>query len=475
MTERGRATSAACVVALVAAVMGAAPARGDLTTFGYGNARSGVSPGGVGISVASARRLRVAWRASVGGAINGQPLSVDAVRVGDRFRNLVIVGTEEGEVVALDADTGAVLWRRRLGYRMITPDCEASPNSVFGITGTLVADHRAGRVYAVDVNGRAWALELGSGRVALGWPVQVHPPDGGFVWGALALSRGWLYAPVASLCDSGHYYGGITAVDVARPGRTRRWLTTSGTDAYGGGIWGWGGVSIDDRTGDVYAATGNSLGTNREDDGHAESVVQLSERLVLEQANDPLHPPFAVGDRDFGTTPVLLQVHGCPAQLVAINKDGELFLYDRNHISAGPRQRIAVAADSPNSIPLYGLPAFDTATRTLVLVSPTAPPGSRLRAGVQAFKLTRDCRLAMHWQQRFDAPDAGSAPTIAGGVVYIGSGRNGRLRAFRLDDGLPLWSQRLSLQAIFAAPSVDHGTVFVSDWSGHVSALKTRR
>jgi hypothetical protein len=93
----------------------------------------------------------------------------------------------------------------------------------------------------------------------------------------------------------------------------------------------------------------------------------------VEEANKPLKPPYAISDRDFGTTPVLVHASGCPAQLVAINKDGELFMYDRNRISRGPQQRIRVAGDSPNSIPLYGMPAFDTATRTLILVSPSAP------------------------------------------------------------------------------------------------------
>jgi hypothetical protein len=65
-----------------------------------------------------------------------------------------------------------------------------------------------------------------------------------------------------------------------------------------------------------------------------------------------------------------------------------------------------------------GMPAFDPATRRLVLVSPTAPPGSSLIAGVQSFVLSRHCRFVQSWQQVFDPPDAGSAPTIAGGVVY---------------------------------------------------------
>jgi hypothetical protein len=169
--------------------------------------------------------------------------------------------------------------------------------------------------------------------------VRVHPEGADFVWGALTLSRGWLYVPVASLCDVGHYNGGVTEISLSRPSRVRHWFTTGGTHAYAGGIWGWAGLSVDPHSGDLYAASGNSIGTASEAAGAAEAVIALSPRLSLLQENHPLHPPYEIGDRDSGTTPVLIHRAGCPAQLVAINKDGELFVYNRAHSSAGPVQR----------------------------------------------------------------------------------------------------------------------------------------
>ncbi len=453
----------------------AAPAAADIFTYGYSNARTGSDPAPAGISPAMAPRLRIGWRTRLSGAIDGQPLVLDRVRVWHRRRDLVLVATGHGEVAALDADSGRLIWRRWIGKRKILPNCEASPDSYFGVTATLVADRAAGRVYAVDVSGLAWAFDLTNGKVLPGWPARVHPAGPDFVWGALTLSRGWLYVPVASLCDVGHYDGGVTALSLGHPQRVRRWLSTGGTAAYAGGIWGWAGLSVDPRNGEVFGATGNSIGTPNEATGHAESVVALGPKLVLRQANDPLQPPFAIGDRDFGTTPVLIHAGGCPAQLVAINKDGELFLYDESSIDAGPRQRLRVAAESPTAIPLIGVPAFDPATRTLVLVSPTTPPDSSLRAGVQAFHLTAACTFTTDWQQKFDYPDAGGDATIAGGVVYIGSGRDGWLRSYALSNGRPLYSKHLSHSAIFAAPSVDDGTLLIGGWSGYLWALRPHK
>ncbi len=469
-----RSFSLACfVLALAAGMPGLAS--GQLTTFGYGNARLGSAPaGGAAISPGSATRLRTAWRAQLPGAILGQPLVVRGVHVGRSVRDLVLVGTGHGVVAALDASSGALVWRHQVGTRKIIPDCEASPDGRFGVTGTMVVDPASGTVYAADARGMAWALSLATGRPLPGWPVRFSSLRDNFEWSALTLSSGRLYIPVASLCDAGHYNGGIVAIDVRRPRRTWRWRTEAGTSAYAGGIWGWGGVSVD-AAGNIYAATGNSLGTSNEATGYAESVVKLSPTLAVEQSNNPLRPPFQIGDRDFGTTPVLLDEPGCPPQLVAINKDGELFIYDRARIASGPVQRLAVAGDSPGHIPLYGIPAFDPATRTLVLVSPTSPPDSSLRGGVQAFTLTSSCTLTLRWQAHFDPPNAGSAPTIADGVVYIGSGRNGWLRAYRLSNGRQLWGRHLSRSAIFAAPAVDEGSVFEGDWLGQVWALRAAR
>ncbi|HEY6398955.1 MAG TPA: PQQ-binding-like beta-propeller repeat protein, partial [Solirubrobacteraceae bacterium] len=371
------------------------------------------------------------------------------------------------------AGTGALLWRHRVASRTITPDCQASPDGMFGVTGTMLIDRAAGRLYAVDVNGNVWALRLDSGKVVPGWPVRVSSAPGDFFWSALALSRGRLYVPVSSLCDAGYSHGGIVAVDVRQPRRVIRWQTVSGAGLFGGGVWGWGGVSLDDRSGMVYAATGNSQGSAREDEGYGEAVVALSPTLGVRQYNQPLHAPFQIGDRDFGTTPVLIHARGCPAQLVALNKDGSLFLYDRNSIAAGPVQALWAAANSAQSpIPLIGVPAFDPVTRTLVLVSPTTPSTPGLRAGMQALTLTSACRFVVRWSGWSDPPNAGSAPTIARGVVYLGSGRNGFVRAFRLSDGRQLWSWRPSTEAIFAAPAVDRSTLFVAGWSGYVWAFR---
>lgn len=461
--------AAGCLASSVPADAATPAATDDLTTYGYGNARLGASPG-PGIAVGAVPRLKIAWVKTLGGAIDGQPLVASDVKVGRHTRDLVVVGTGHGTVAAIELKSGKILWRRRVAVRRLDARCQSSPDALFGITSTMVIDKAAGRVYAVDVDNRAWALQLTTGRVVHGWPVGVAGL-GNFVWGALALSRGWLYVPTASLCDDTRYYGGVRAVDVARPRHQLKWLTTSGTGEYGGGIWGWGGLSVDDGDGDVFGASGNALPLSHEAAGAAEQIIRLSPRLKVVQHNYPLRPPFRIDDRDFGTAPVLIRARGCGEKAVAINKDGLLYVYDADDISAGPRQSIRVALSTNKTIPLYGMPAYDPATRRLVLTSPSSVPSSGQRAGVQSFVLSPHCVFFPSWQRGFDPPSAGGPPTIAGGVMYIGSGRNGVIRAFRLSDGHQLFAFALN-STIFAAPSIADGTLIVGDWRGRVWAFR---
>jgi outer membrane protein assembly factor BamB len=296
----------------------------------------------------------------------------------------------------------------------------------------------------------------------------VHRPGPEFVWSGLSRAAGRLYIPIASLCDGeGAYRGGIAAVDTTTRAVTQ-WETTAGTGSHAGGIWAWGGVSIDGE-GDVFTATGNSLGSADEAEGHAERVVRLGVDLVVKASDHPLAPPFEIGDRDFGSTPLLLDAAGCAPQLAVMNKTGELFLYERDRIADGPVQRLRVSGAL--GVPLYGNIAYHPASRTLVYTSPVTPPnGSRFRRGLQALRLKPNCRLALRWQASFPS-DAGSAPMIGRDVVYIASGRNGFLCAYRLRDGKRLWTGTLSKAGAMAAPTVLGNRLYAADWSGGVWAF----
>jgi outer membrane protein assembly factor BamB len=126
------------------------------------------------------------------------------------------VTTGAGEVLALDAATGALRWRARLGS---------------AISGPPTAD--AARVYAIGRNGSAAALDASNGRIL--WQIESAPRAGGMLGaGAAALDgAGAVYLPFSG--------GQIEAV---------------GTD----GATKWRAAVAGQRLGRAYAAFGDITG-----------------------------------------------------------------------------------------------------------------------------------------------------------------------------------------------------------------------
>src|SRR3954447_4700943 len=78
------------------------------TTFGFDPERTSFDPLETALDPAAVGGLRQLWSTDVGAIVDSQASYADGK---------VLVGTEKGEEIALDAATGAVVWRRDLGRR----------------------------------------------------------------------------------------------------------------------------------------------------------------------------------------------------------------------------------------------------------------------------------------------------------------------------------------------------------------------
>jgi hypothetical protein len=237
-------------------------------------------------------------------------------------------------------------------------------------------------------------------------------------------------------------------------------FVTGDRSVSGGGIWGWGGASVD-PAGNLYIATGNALNEN-EAYGYSEQVVKLSPDLEVLASNYPGVTGF---DVDFGSTPVLYQPAGCPPQLAVENKDGHLFIYNANDIGAGPVQALHTANYDVSG--LIGLPAYSPVDRMLFMANPSDSPDGQYTAGMLAFDIQPDCTLSLTWQQTygqgvpFNVPPT---PTVANGVVYAADGGSidpSTLQAFDAKTGQILWSQQFS-GGDWSSPIVVNGKLFTA-------------
>src|SRR2546430_1386077 len=228
-----------------------------------------------------------------------------------------------------------------------------------------------------------------------------------------------------------------------------------------------GGVSIDPATGHVFAATGNAL-TNPESFRYCEDVVELSSPLRVLGSN---YPGLTGKDVDFGATPILYQPPGCAPMVAAKNKAGVLVTYERGNVSAGPTQRLQVA--SVNDWQFNGIPAWSDTTHLLYIGNSSDSSSDQFKHGMVAFAVDVNCQLSLAWQARVGPNFASvSPPTVAGGVVYYGDGPGRRLLAFDALTGTQLWWSGSTIQgAIYGAPIVINGQVFVGAWDHKLYAF----
>lgn len=168
-----------------------APARVFSVKIGTGNTRGGriaatpVAAGGRIFAMDTGRTVAalstsgaVIWTANVAPEFDTNPnVSGGGLAVSGAT---LFVTTGAGEVIALAANSGAVLWRQRLDG---------------AISGPPTADGT--RVYAMGRNGSATALDAASGRIL--WQTEGSPRAGGMLGaGAAAVDGGRVYLPYAA-------------------------------------------------------------------------------------------------------------------------------------------------------------------------------------------------------------------------------------------------------------------------------------
>ena len=199
------------------------------------------------------------------------------------------------------------------------------------------------------------------------------------------------------------------------------------------GVWGWGGASIDPSNGDAYVATGNVF-ANPENSFYGDAIVRLTGSLGFVASHSP---GFGFGDDDFGSTPVLFQKPGCPPQLLAEQKSGTLYLYDRDSIAGGFRQRVRITTGTSSACPAT-LPRLRWCTWSILCSY------GFFGEGLLAFRLDANCTLQLAWQTA-SAVGIGSTPTVANGVVYYADGFGPKVHAVNATTGQALWSSGAEL------------------------------
>jgi hypothetical protein len=435
----------------------------DWATYGLDNQRTGFNPAENELGPSAVGSIRQIWSTRLGATILTQPVVASGVvlRHPWRSRDLIYAATEHGLFAAMDANTGHVVWSRRLGFQHVS-FCGDLPDNDFGITGTAVIDHSRGSIFTTGGDGRLFELDLATGRIKRRW-VMTNDPSHENDYSALTLVNGTLYVPYSGNCDTNPYHGFVAAIRVRDGKRIATWFPSG--SLYGGSIWGFGGVSAD-QGGAIFAAVGNSQGSN-EHAGYGENVVKLTPGLGVINAN---YPGLPKGDADFGATPLLFQRAGCPPELAVGNKYGSFFVYDRDRISSGPVQQIGLGGSGFGQNGLLGVAAYWPRAATVYVSNPLNR--GPYRHGLVAFRVTGGCRLSLAWSASDGHDGDGSSPTVAAGVVFYGDGSGHQVIALDARTGQRLWDSGRDIRgSVYAGPAVVNGQVYVSSVGGYLYAF----
>jgi PQQ-like domain len=304
--------------------------------------------------------------------------------------------------------------------------------------------------------------------------------DGEYVWGGLRLREGKLYVPVASYCDApgsdDHIANGrLVAIDIARHAIVATFDPVPG-DGNLGGIWGWGGVSIDPSGKKLFTGVGNSHVYDPECDcnvdtvGYGDAMVELTPGLRPVASFRPRRI-VRDGDLDFGSAPVLFRPPGCPPLAAGNSKNGRLYVWNRDHLGRGARFSAFVSDGIPSFV---GQPAYSPILYTLFESHATVDrDGEKIGDGIAAYAVDSHCRIRRKWLTSVGSGEE-PPPIVVGGVVFAPGGDRGGFTALDARSGKYLW--RLATDdATISPPMAAGGLIVAGDYGGTLRAFASRR
>ena len=460
-----------------------------------------------GLTAQDVPRLKVKWVYAYDASMTvGQP----AV-----FGNRIYVTTNSGEVLALDALTGCTYWSIRTGIAvrtaLVVGEWKGGGRTRFA---AFFGDDR-GNLHAVDADTGAalWKLSLDSHVAAriTGTPL-LH--DNRLYVPVSSGEEGWAQRESYQCCS---FRGSLVALNattgriewqtymIADPPVTYR-QSAIGTQQFGpAGAAIWSSPTLDGERGLLYVGTGNSYTDVATVGSNAIVAIEVNSgklrwsRQILSNDNyvmPCLRPdlqagqgncPKALGpDHDFGASPILSRRPDGKDLLLAGQKSGTLFALDPDE-----QGRKLWETSLSEGTALGGIQWGMAADEAVVYV-PVADPyrvseKSVPKPGLSAIRVSDGARL---WQvpvpvitcswgtDRCRAANS-AAVSVMPGVVFAGAA-DGHLRAHAVADGSLLWdfdTAAGSHEAVngrtatggsidTGGPVIAHGMVFVNSGYG---------
>jgi len=429
-----------------------------LATYLHDDSRSGYNASETQLTATNASSLKLRWTNTGGSGGFSQPTILNGV---------VYWGDWTGEEHATNATTGVDLWKTYLGTTTPATSQRCSPPEA-GVVGTATLAQVGSTtvVYVPGGDAAFYALNAATGAVL--WRTSLGAPPDWFIWGSPALTSDSLYIGAASYGDCPLTQGYIARIN-PDTGAVLNTFATVAAGCVGGGLSSSPAVDTD---GSVYVTTGTFDTTCPAGEPHAEAILKLDKTLAL-VSSWQIPNPSQYADADFVATPTLFTatINGHPRSLVgAANKDGAFYALDRTDVAAGPVWQDQIAAGG--SCPQCGgsgaaiSPAAFDGTNLFIAGEATTINGSSCGGSVQD---VNPATGAYVWRHCLSGPVLSAIVEIPG-VVSVGYGTH--LLVARASDGSSLFDYTASgLSFFYGSPNIASGMLYAVNYNGNLMAF----
>jgi outer membrane protein assembly factor BamB len=416
----------------------ASPRLQNWTEFGLNPQRSSSTSDATGITAANVAHLRRVT-VKLPGTVDSSPVYLHAARIRGRTVPAAFLDTTYGRVIAIDADSGAILW-------VFTPRGYASWAGTARITvSSPLIDPDGLYIYAAAPDGRIHKILIASGREVRGrdWPARVtREPLHEKLTPSLNIDGPYLIAGTGGyIGDIPPYQGHIVLIDRSS-GRVRsvfnalcanrRYIQIPAScPAWGAAVLSRGGVVVEPGGRRILFVTGNGPYNGRTMFGDAVIELTVPGLRVTQVFTPPDTRTLDEEDLDLGSVaPALV---GGDRVLIG-GKDHRLRLLALTRLDGrrpapglfplgGELQTLSFGGNEQG---IFTQPAVLRTGRTFgAVVANTVETGAfTLRGGL----------LHTDWK----TPTAGTSPVVAGGLVYVYNPEAGGIAVYRFGSGRPL-------------------------------------
>ena len=410
---------------------------GNLSRTGYTTDTS--------ITPQNAAQLHQSWRVSASGSISAQPIVNDGVVYWSGWNGFIYATTLSGKA----------LWSTSLGITPRPPGCIYNLASL-GIASTPTIGTINGRrvLWVGGGRGQMVALDASSGKIV--WQTPLRTAQGNTIWSSPAYYRGSIYVGVASFQGCPPVLGRIVRLNAAT-GTLQAALTFSSfVPAKCRELGAWSSPAVDPTENAIFIGTSNDFCNSRYQDAIVKLNPVTMHIISIWQVPLSQHP----ADSDFGASPMLFSaaIGGANEQLVgAENKNGVYYVLNRDDLAAGPVW--TYQAESPAALVSQACEDLNTISASTwagpgspIMVAGVGLSGSTCIATVAAINPSDG---QVEWQTTVPSSIEGALTEVPG-LVAVGAGSTIELLSSATGKVLFSYtepSKRSSNSVVYGAPA----------------------